>query len=221
MFRGIVNTIKSSVGVGVYSIPFMMVCVGPTFGAALLILVVFTSCFCVEQLVEVRHTFEARRRSVMVSDALGDSSGDDFERSVRPKTTLPSSTPLTGTVGSSESSSDDTASVPAPVHMQEVVDDSVMKEESDRDRQRNTYPNLAFQSLGTAGRWCTITSLWLAMYGSLISYVIFTKQNLVVLIPALQPYVRRRCHVAIPVAIPTSSDRASVVGLHHFVAGIR
>ena len=41
--------------------------------------------------------------------------------------------------------------------------------------------------MGTGGRIVAIAGLWLSMYGSLISYVIFIKQNLASLVPVFQP----------------------------------
>eukprot|EP00750_Incisomonas_marina_P009782 INCI16139.1.p1 GENE.INCI16139.1~~INCI16139.1.p1 ORF type:complete len:363 (+),score=66.27 INCI16139.1:181-1269(+) len=263
MFRGIVNATKSSVGVGVYTIPFMFMCTGPTFGLALLVFIVCISSFCVEQLVATRHALEVDQYMKAACDpdaAAGLAEDppvatqqqvdlDNVEDSVAPLQSVRQTVDTSTTVNSGEEdsgdedndSADETSHLHgggvsshhrhhrAPPtkartlgtvvqrrrnrhhHHRRIREDAGDDEGSDvrlvepgtnhseieveevipgaltlntDQGQRNSYPNLAYRSLGMCGRIFALVTIWLAMYGSLISYLIFFKQNLPALVPA-------------------------------------
>jgi hypothetical protein len=178
---GVVNSIKSSVGVGLFSIPYMMICAGPAYGVALLTGIVMTSCFCVEQLLACRHALQAAA-SAAIAEV--------------PSAVEPAAVALLEAVlaNDQDDSSDESAAVMgggggggvdfrAGVAGAGASSNTVVV-------KRHTYPNIALRTLGPAGRWATIATLWLAMYGSNISYLIFMKQNLPALVPAMEPVVR-------------------------------
>lgn len=162
--RVVVNCIKSSVGVGVYAMPYMLTCASPTLGLALLIAVVMTSCFCVEQLVACRHALE-------IHDHRGSNAKQVDSANVHLFEVLNSDDNDSYQVSSEQSLSNNTSS---SLNMQ-------------KHAHGNSYAALAFRALGCGGRWFAMSTLWLAMYGSLISYLIFFKQNLPALVPALEP----------------------------------
>ena len=269
MFRGIVNATKSSVGVGVYTIPFMFMCTGPTFGLALLVFIVCISSFCVEQLVATRHALEVDQYMKAACDpdaAAGLAEDppvatqqqvdlDNVEDSVAPLQSVRQTVDTSTTVNSGEEdsgdedndSADETSHLHgggvsshhrhhrAPPtkartlgtvvqrrrnrhhHHRRIREDAGDDEGSDvrlvepgtnhseieveevipgaltlntDQGQRNSYPNLAYRSLGMCGRIFALVTIWLAMYGSLISYLIFFKQNLPALVPATAVVVR-------------------------------
>ena len=162
---GVVNSIKSSVGVGLFSIPYMMICAGPAYGVALLTGIVMTSCFCVEQLLACRLALPAAAPTAIAKV---------------PSAAEPAAVALLDAVQSNDQ--DDSGDESAAV-MRSGGGGGVVVE-------RHTYPSIALRTLGPAGRWAAIATLWLAMYGSNISYLIFMKQNLPALVPALEPVVR-------------------------------
>ncbi len=230
--RVVVNSIKSSVGVGVYSIPFMLTCAGPTFGIALLIGVVMTSCFCVQQLVACRHALEAsldQSTSLLQAGAAPPTASNtnhanttnantnttaSSTSSLGGRRAVPGSSEFVGLLdmsdheGAADEDEDDglnsssgagagrgggagrvviLASSSSPTSAGHARSVSAVSDASQlRHEQRNSYANLAFRSLGCGGRWFANATLWLAMYGSNVSYVIFFKQNLPALVPELK-----------------------------------
>lgn len=281
MFRGVVNATKSSVGVGVYTIPFMFMCMGPTFGLALLILIVCISSFCVEQLVATRHALEVDQYMKAACDPDDDATSGLAEEAPAlaatqadpenvPHSIAPLQSVQRAAADTSSTSNTNNAACGAPddendsasdhdetsqlhgsgssrhhrrspssrkarrlgaiaqrhthththrhrhrrlredagddegsdVRLVEPGTDGRSEREADanstlnadpdqqQEGQRNSYPNLAYRSLGTCGRIFALVTIWLAMYGSLISYLIFFKENLPALVPATAVVVR-------------------------------
>ena len=194
VFQAGVNSLKSSIGVGVYAMPAMFMAAGPQFGAALLILTVMVSCHCVGKLVHIRHVLQARdagengdNEVLRDVNSMGATRTTRRERINNTSSRATTTTTLIVESPNNTSSDDDVTKIGSSHSMSPQQQSSESSEDSMAHHDRNSYPNLAFRAMGTGGRIVAIAGLWLSMYGSLISYVIFIKQNLASLVPVFQP----------------------------------